>query len=119
MTKEEAAKELQRLSHQIDDLIEDREKFIVEYMQLFTDFHIGQKVIDRDTLRMGKVISHYQATYGQPPKSLHHTNFDVHCCIEIQDDHPNKLIDNTSRYTGGHPWMDAKEFWEKRKYNLI
>jgi len=110
MIKEEAAKELQRLSHQIDDLIEDREKFIIEHMHLFADLQIGQMVIDRDTLRMGKVISHYQATYGQPSKSLHHTAFCVHCCIEIQDDHPNKLIDNTSRYIEGHPWVEAKEF---------
>ena len=119
MTKEEAQKELSYLSEQIDTLIDNRQMFIEDNMHLFADFDLDQLVMNKDTLQLGKVISHYQATYGQPPKSLHHSSFDVGCCIEIQDKHKNKLIANTSHNIGRHPWMDYKEWIEKMKLNLI
>jgi len=51
MTKEDAVKELKRLSKQIDDLIEDRQVFIETFMHLFAEFQIGQVVINKDTLQ--------------------------------------------------------------------
>ncbi len=119
MTKEEAQKELVRLSKQVDGLIEDRYDFLRVNMHLFADFQVGQLLMNTNTLQLGVVVCHSRTMYATDPQSFWKDGFTIDCCIEFVNRNGMRtcILDNTANYlVGASPWMDAYEFLEKTEY---
>lgn len=117
--REWAKTELQNKTKEINHLLEARRIFVFQCAPLFAKFKIGQKVINKKTLRIGKVIGYYQATYGKSDQ-IFWESFNIHCRIQLTDkyDKPLGIVTNTSGSDGRH-WVDFEEYEKAFKEGVL
>lgn len=103
--------QLAEYNQAIDELCDKRRNFILDNLQHFAPFRLGQKVINSNTLRLGIVYEYYQ--YSNDPWDC----FNVHCGIQECDNNWDllRIIHNTSGYIV-NPWVDFKEYQVFEEY---
>ena len=101
--------ELIKLNNEVEECIKKRTKFLDENMKYFAEFQIGDKVYNCHTRKTGICSEHYR--YSTANNKLYDTSLYAECRIE--EPIGSHCYDNTSRFSGSHPWVKYKEYENK------
>lgn len=99
MDKEQAQLKLKILNEIVENTIKERKDFLDTHMYLFAEFQIGDQVYNVETGRVTLVKEHYRFWADRDP--YHDTSLYCDCAFANGD--------NTSRYSGFHPYVLLSE----------